>query len=247
MKKALALFLANAMSRTLLAGRGQDNTTGETTDTGDTAETSDLVYAVEAGGAGEAVATEKAGSSPLTAQADAPDGSGRRYLRCRHHRPAHGGHHDRRGAPATPDLVYDTEGLTTEEYGIGRRKGSDLAAYINTVLAESYADGSMAEIAATYGIEDALVERPAAEEFTPAESDSDVAYIQDKGAPSSWASPSSSRWTTGTKTASGSASTPTWPSWLLRSWAWRSSSSSSTGTTKLWNWIPRTLTWSGMA
>ena len=39
----------------------------------------------------------------------------------------------------------------------------------------------MAEIAATYGIEDALVEQPAAEEFTPAESDSDVAYIQDKG------------------------------------------------------------------
>ncbi len=80
-----------------------------------------------------------------------------------------------------PDLVYDTEGLTTEEYGIGCRKGSDLAAYINTVLAESYADGSMAEIAATYGIEDALVEQPAAEEFTPAESDSDVAYIQEKG------------------------------------------------------------------
>ena len=39
----------------------------------------------------------------------------------------------------------------------------------------------MAEIAATYGIEDALVEQPAAEEFTPAERDSDVAYIQDKG------------------------------------------------------------------
>ena len=55
MKKALALFLAAAMSCTLLAGCGQDNTT----DTGDTAETSDLVYAVEAGSAGEAVATEK--------------------------------------------------------------------------------------------------------------------------------------------------------------------------------------------
>ena len=54
MKKALALFLAAAMSCTLLAGCGQDNTAGETTDTGDTTETSDLVYAVEAGSAGEA-------------------------------------------------------------------------------------------------------------------------------------------------------------------------------------------------
>ena len=181
MKKALALFLAAAMSCTLLAGCGQDNTTGETTDTGDTAETSDLVYAVEAGSAGEAVATEKGWEfTSVTAQADAlmevdagtsdaaiidllmaatMTGEGTSY----------------------PDLVYDTEGLTTEEYGIGCRKGSDLAAYINTVLAESYADGSMSEIAATYGIEDALVEQPAAEEFTPAESDSDVAYIQDKG------------------------------------------------------------------
>ena len=165
MKKALALFLAAAMSCTLLAGCGQDNTTGETTDTGDTAETSDLVYAVEAGSAGEAVATEKGWEfTSVTAQADAlmaatMTGEDTSY----------------------PDLVYDTEGLTTEEYGIGCRKGSDLAAYINTVLAESYADGSMAEIAATYGIEDALVEQPAAEEFTPAESDSDVAYIQDKG------------------------------------------------------------------
>lgn len=72
MKKALALFLAAAMSCTLLAGCGQDNTTGETTDTGDTAETSDLVYAVEAGSAGEAVATEKGWEfTSVTAQADA--------------------------------------------------------------------------------------------------------------------------------------------------------------------------------
>ncbi|MFQ8983792.1 MAG: hypothetical protein ACLR6W_06155 [Evtepia sp.] len=94
MKKALALFLAAAMSCTLLAGCGQDNTTGETTDTGDTAETSDLVYAVEAGSAGEAVATEKGWEFTSVLPRPTPDGSGR-HLRCRHHRPAHGSHHDR--------------------------------------------------------------------------------------------------------------------------------------------------------
>ena len=173
MKKALALFLAAAMSCTLLAGCGQEETTP--------AEGSDLVYAVEAGSAGEAVATEKGWEfTSVTAQADAlmevdagtSDAAIIDLLMAA----------TMTGEDTSyPDLVYDTEGLTTEEYGIGCRKGSDLAAYINTVLAESYADGSMAEIAATYGIEDALVEQPAAEEFTPAESDSDVAYIQDKG------------------------------------------------------------------
>ena len=79
-----------------------------------------------------------------------------------------------------PDLTYDSQGVTTEEYGIGCRKGSDLAQYINNVLAEAYADGTMKEIATTYKLQDALVEQPAAEEFTPA-ADGDVAYIQDKG------------------------------------------------------------------
>ena len=40
----------------------------------------------------------------------------------------------------------------------------------------------MKEIATTYKLQDALVEQPAAEEFTPA-ADGDVAYIQDKGYP----------------------------------------------------------------
>ncbi len=82
-------------------------------------------------------------------------------------------------APAIPTWFY-TDELTTEEYGVGCRKGSDLASYINAVFAESYADGSMQEIATTYGVQEALVEQ-AATEFTAAEADSDVAYIQDKG------------------------------------------------------------------
>ncbi len=41
-----------------------------------------------------------------------------------------------------PNLKH-TDELTTEEYGVGCRKGSDLASYINQVFADSYKDGSM--------------------------------------------------------------------------------------------------------
>ena len=157
MKKALALFLAAAMSCTLLAGCGQDNTTGETTDT------SDLVYAVEAGSAGEAVATEKGWkTNAVASQADAlmevaagtsdaaiidllmagaMIGEGTDY----------------------PDMTY-TEELTSEEYGVACRQDSDLTDFINYVFSTSYADGTMEEIANTYGVQDALLEQPAAEE-----------------------------------------------------------------------------------
>lgn len=57
-----------------------------------------------------------------------------------------------------PDLTYTVE-LTPEEYGIGCRKGSDLAAHINGVLIDSYSDGSMQEIAKTYGIDKNLIEQ----------------------------------------------------------------------------------------
>ncbi len=56
------------------------------------------------------------------------------------------------------DLTHTVE-LTTEEYGIGCRKGSDLAAYINDQLKAFYADGSMKKIAETYGVQEALVEQ----------------------------------------------------------------------------------------
>jgi polar amino acid transport system substrate-binding protein len=77
-----------------------------------------------------------------------------------------------------PNMKY-TDKLTTEEYGVGCRKGSDLAGYINSVFAESYADGTMREIAEKYGVQESLVEQGAAE-YVQSE-DSDVAYIQGKG------------------------------------------------------------------
>ncbi len=138
-----------------------------------------MVYAVEAGSAGEAAAQEQGLEyNSVGSQADAlmevasgtSDGAIIDLLMA--------------GAmigegTSYPDLIY-TDALTTEEYGVGCRKGSDLASYINAVLAESYADGSMVEIATKYGVQEAVVEQPATE-FVAAEADSDVAYIQEKG------------------------------------------------------------------
>lgn len=56
------------------------------------------------------------------------------------------------------DLTY-TIGLNSEEYGVGFRKGSDLAAALNDFFAASYADGSMQACAETYGVQAALVEQ----------------------------------------------------------------------------------------
>ena len=63
---------------------------------------------------------------------------------------------------------------------MGCRKGSDLASFINSVMGEAYADGTMQELANTYGVQEALLEQSASE-FTASETDSDVKYIQDKG------------------------------------------------------------------
>ncbi len=166
MKKKIALILAAVMTMGLaLTGCGGKEDGG-------------MVYAVEAGSAGEAVATENgyqmnsvasqadalmevaAGTSDAAIidllMAGAMIGEGTSY----------------------PDLVTG-EKLTTEEYGVGCRKGSDLASYINAVFAETYASGKLKEVATTYGVQEALLEQPACE-YT-ASADSDVAYIQGKG------------------------------------------------------------------
>ena len=54
------------------------------------------------------------------------------------------------------DLTY-TFSLNSEEYGVGFRKGSDLAAALNEFLAAAYADGSMMAIAETYGVQAAII------------------------------------------------------------------------------------------
>lgn len=57
-----------------------------------------------------------------------------------------------------PDLVQ-VEALNAEEYGVGFRKGSDLAAMLDSFLDEKYADGTLAEIADRYGIDTKLIAR----------------------------------------------------------------------------------------
>lgn len=54
------------------------------------------------------------------------------------------------------DLTY-TVPLTEEEYGVGFRKGSDLAAKLNEFFKTSYADGSMMELAKTYGVQESII------------------------------------------------------------------------------------------
>jgi len=164
MKKIIALLLALVMVFALAACSKDEAKT----------------YAVEAGSAGEAAAKEKgwkvtsvetqaaalmevqSGTSDAAVidslMAGAMVGEGTSY----------------------PDLVCTDEKLTEELYGVACRKGSDLAKFINEVFSETYADGTMKTIAKTYGVQEALVEQPAATGFT-AGNDGDVAYIKGKG------------------------------------------------------------------
>ena len=56
------------------------------------------------------------------------------------------------------NLTY-TCSLNSEEYGVGFRKGSDLAQKLNDFFKASYADGSMLETAETYGVQAAVIEQ----------------------------------------------------------------------------------------
>lgn len=186
MKKKVAMLLMISMTicGVLTGCGGSKETSAETsggTETASAEETaaSDLVYAVETGSAGEAIAQEKGFKTNVVAsQADAlmevASGTSDAAIIDLLMAGAMIGE-----GTSYPNLVH-TDELTTEEYGVGCRKGSDLASYINAVFAESYADGSMQKIAETYGVQEALVEQQAAE-FTASASDSDVAYIQGKG------------------------------------------------------------------
>ena len=55
-------------------------------------------------------------------------------------------------------LTY-TASFNSEEYGVGFRKGSDMAEKLNYFFAESYMDGSMKKTAEKYGVQAALIEQ----------------------------------------------------------------------------------------
>ena len=66
------------------------------------------------------------------------------------------------------NLTY-TVGLNSEEYGVGFRKGSDLAAALDAFFAEKTADGTLQQVAETYGVQAALIVPAAEGEEAPAE------------------------------------------------------------------------------
>lgn len=184
MKKKYAFMMALSMAvGMVLAGCGGASGEAAQTNADADAQGSDLVYAVEAGSAGEEAAQENGfQTNAVASQADAlmevASGTSDAAIIDLLMAGAMIGE-----GTSYPDLKYTTE-LTTEEYGVGCRKGSDLAAYINIVFADTYARGIMKQTATTYGVQEALVEQPALGELPEVDAsaaDSDVAYIQGKG------------------------------------------------------------------
>ncbi|MBR6549467.1 MAG: transporter substrate-binding domain-containing protein [Clostridia bacterium] len=55
-----------------------------------------------------------------------------------------------------PDLTYTVK-LTTEEYGVGFKKGSEYTAKLNQFFKDAYADGSMMETAKKYGVQESII------------------------------------------------------------------------------------------
>ena len=59
------------------------------------------------------------------------------------------------------NLTYTIQ-LSTEEYGVGFRQGSDLAAALNEFLVTAWEDGTIQSLADTYGVSAALIDQTAA-------------------------------------------------------------------------------------
>ena len=164
MKKFIALAMALVMSLTLVACGGEKQ----------------MTYAVEAGSAGEEVAIANSFNivsvdAQATALMEVQSGNADAAIIDLLMAGAMVGE-----GTSYPEIKVTDQKLNSEQYGIGCRKGSDLASFINSVLSETYADGTMMEIAQTYGVQEAIVEQPAAE-YVPAKADSDVEYIKNKG------------------------------------------------------------------
>jgi polar amino acid transport system substrate-binding protein len=118
----------------------------------------DLAFAVEAGSAGEEMVTELGlNFTPVKAQSDAlmevAAGTSDAAVIDSLMAAAMVGE-----GSGYADLTY-TIGLNSEEYGVGFRKGSDLAAALNDFFAAAYADGSLMECAETYGVQAAISEQ----------------------------------------------------------------------------------------
>ncbi|MCH5256597.1 MAG: transporter substrate-binding domain-containing protein [Lachnospiraceae bacterium] len=119
---------------------------------------SELTFAVEAGSAGEEQANELGlNCTPVKAQADAlmevAAGTSDAAIIDSLMAAAMVGE-----GTGYANLTY-TIGLNDEEYGVGFRKGSDLAEALNDFLVTRYADGSILHCAETYGVQAAIIEQ----------------------------------------------------------------------------------------
>lgn len=152
-KQLLCLALALTISASLLAACGQKDNGGSKD-----SDEKVLTYAVEGGSAGEEIALEKgwkvttledqaaalmevaSGTSDAAIidllMAGAMIGEGTSY----------------------PDLTYTVQ-LNSEEYGVGFRKGSDLAEAFNNFWKEAYDAGTVMETAKTYGVQGSVIEK----------------------------------------------------------------------------------------
>ena len=122
----------------------------------DAASMSELNFAVESGSAGEAMAIENGFSyTPVVDQATAvlevSSGTCQAAIIDSLMAAAMVGE-----GTSYADLTY-TISLNSEEYGVGFRKGSDLAAALNEFFVDYYAAGTMRELAETYGVSAALI------------------------------------------------------------------------------------------
>ena len=122
----------------------------------DAASMSELNFAVESGSAGEAMAIENGFSyTPVVDQATAvlevSSGTCQAAIIDSLMAAAMVGE-----GTSYADLT-DTISLNSEEYGVGFRKGSDLAAALNEFFVDYYAAGTMQELAETYGVSAALI------------------------------------------------------------------------------------------
>ena len=118
----------------------------------------ELTFAVEAGSAGEAQVTELGAEfTPVTTQANAlmevAAGSSDAAVIDSLMATAMVGE-----GTGYANLTYTVQ-LNSEEYGVGFRKGSDLAAALNEFFVTAYTDGSMVATAETYGVQAAVIEQ----------------------------------------------------------------------------------------
>ena len=79
------------------------------------------------------------------------------------------------------DLKVEGEGYSEEEYGIAFRKGSDVTNKVNEAIKTLKANGKLAEIANKYKLGELVTATAETEAFVQSETDSDWAYIQNKG------------------------------------------------------------------